>query len=54
MSGVELYDDLLVSVVAKLQKMRDAIELTGFQNSIEVHIVLVLHVVHVYPLLLDN
>jgi hypothetical protein len=54
MSGVELYDDLLVSVVAKLQKMRDAIELTGFQNSIEVHILLALHVVHVYPLLLDN
>jgi hypothetical protein len=34
--------------------MRDAMELTGFQNFVEVHILLALHVVHVYPLLLDN
>jgi hypothetical protein len=53
-SGVELCDDLFVPVVAKLQKMREAMELIGFQNSIEVHILLALHVVHVYPLLFDN
>jgi hypothetical protein len=29
-------------------------ELTSFQNSAEVHILLALHVVHMYPLLLDN
>jgi hypothetical protein len=32
----------------------DAMELTCFKNSIEVHILLALHVVYVYPLLLDN
>jgi hypothetical protein len=53
-SGLELYDDPLVPVVVKLQKVRDAIELTSFQNSIEVHILLTLHVVQVYPLHLDN
>jgi hypothetical protein len=44
-SGVELCDDLLVLVVAKLQKVRYAMELTSFQHSIEVHILLALHVV---------
>jgi hypothetical protein len=53
-SVVELCDDLLVPVVAKLQKMRYAMELIGIQNSVEVHILLALHVVHVYPLLLEN
>jgi hypothetical protein len=53
-SGVELYDDPLVLVVVKLQKVRDAIEFTSFQNSIEVHILLTLHVIQVYPLHLDN
>jgi hypothetical protein len=53
-SGVELCDDLLVPVVAKLQKVRDAMELTSFQNSVEVRILLALHVVQVYPLHLDH
>jgi hypothetical protein len=53
-SGVDLYDGLLVPVVAKLQKVRNAMELTSFQNSVEVHIILALHVVQVYPLHLDN
>jgi hypothetical protein len=44
-SGVELCDDLLVPVVAKLQKVRHATELTSFKNSIEVCILLDLHVV---------
>jgi hypothetical protein len=53
-SGVELYDDLLVPVVAKRQKVGNAMELTSFQNFVEVHILLSLHVVQVYPLYLDN
>jgi hypothetical protein len=44
-SGVELTDDLLIPVVSERQKVRDAMELTSFQNSIEVHILLDLHVV---------
>jgi hypothetical protein len=52
--GVELSDDLLVPIVSEWQKVRDAMELTSFQNSVEVDIVLALHVVHMYPLHRDN
>jgi hypothetical protein len=44
-SEVKLCDDLLIPAVAIGQKVGDAMELTCFQNPIEVHILFVLHVV---------
>jgi hypothetical protein len=53
-SGVELCDDLLVPVVAKRQKVRDAMKFTYFQNPVKGDVLLALHVVQVYPLHRDN
>jgi hypothetical protein len=44
-SRIELYDDLLIPVVPKWQKVRDAMKFTCFKNSVEGDILLALHVV---------
>jgi hypothetical protein len=49
-SSVELGDDFLILVVLKRQKLSDAMELTSFQDPVEVHILLVSHIINVNPL----
>jgi hypothetical protein len=49
-SNVELGDDFLIPVVPKRQKLSDTMELTSFQDPIEVHIPLVPHIINVNPL----
>jgi hypothetical protein len=44
-SGVEFSYDLLILVVMEQQHVGDAMELTSFQNSVEVHVLLALHIV---------
>jgi hypothetical protein len=53
-SGIELYDNLLIPVVPKLQNVRDAIKFTSFKNHVEGGILLALHIVKVNPLHQDN
>jgi hypothetical protein len=48
-SSIELGDDFLILVVPKRHKLSDAMELTSFQDPVEVHIPLVPHIVNVNP-----
>jgi hypothetical protein len=49
-SRVELGDDLLIKVVAELQKIGDTMEITSFNNFVERGIFLPSHVAKVHPL----
>jgi hypothetical protein len=49
-SSIELGDDFLIPVVPNRQKLSDAMELTSFQDLVEVHIPLVPHIINVNPL----
>jgi hypothetical protein len=54
-SGIELCDDLLILVVPKLQKIRDAMKVTSFKNFVESGTLLLPpHIVNVNPLHRDN
>jgi hypothetical protein len=53
-SGVEFGDDLLVSVVPKLERISDTMQVTSFKYPIEVHVLLVPHVFNINILLLDH
>jgi hypothetical protein len=53
-SGIELYDDLLIQVVPKIQKVSGAMKVASFKNSVEGGILLLPHIVNVNPLHRDN
>jgi hypothetical protein len=53
-SGVELSNDLLVPVVPELQQICNSMEGTSLYNPVEVHILLVLHVIYMHKLMLDH
>jgi hypothetical protein len=51
-SGVELGDDFLISVVAKLEQISDTVQVTSFKDPVEVQ--LLPHVFNINILLLDH
>jgi hypothetical protein len=53
-SVVELSDDLLVPVVPELQQICNSMEVTSLWNPVEVHILLVPHVIYMHKLMLDH
>jgi hypothetical protein len=53
-SSIELSNDFLVLVVPKGQKISDAMELTSFHDPVEMHILLVPHIVNVNPLIFHH
>jgi hypothetical protein len=53
-SRVELGDDFFILIVAKLQKVGDAMEITCFNNYVERGILLLPHVIKVDPLHWDD
>jgi hypothetical protein len=53
-SSIELSNDFLVPVVPKGQKISDAMELTSFQDLVEVYVLLVTHVINIDPLMFDH
>jgi hypothetical protein len=53
-SGVELSYDLLIPIVPKLQQLSDLMQVTSLQNPVEVHVLLVPHVININILLLDH
>jgi hypothetical protein len=53
-SRVELSDDLLVLIVLELQQICNPMEVTDFENPVEVHILLVPHIIYIHPLMTDH
>jgi hypothetical protein len=53
-SEVELSDDLLIPVVSKLEQISDTMQVTSLKNSVEVHVLLVPHILNINILLLDH
>jgi hypothetical protein len=53
-SRVELSNDLLVLIMPELQQICNPMEVTGFENLVEVHILLVPHIIYIYPLMTDH
>jgi hypothetical protein len=53
-SEVELSDDLLIPVVSKLEQISDTMQVTSLKNSVEVHVILVPHILNINILLLDH
>jgi hypothetical protein len=53
-SGVELEDNFLISVVPKLEQISDTMQVTRLKNPIEVHVLLVPHILNIHILLLDH
>jgi hypothetical protein len=53
-SGVELRDDFLILVVPKLEQISDTMQVTSHKNPVEVHVLLVPHILNIYILLLDH
>jgi hypothetical protein len=53
-SGVELWDDLLIPVVPKLEQISDTMQVTSLKNPVKVHVLLVPHIPNIHILLLDH
>jgi hypothetical protein len=53
-SGVELEDDFLIPVVAKLEQISDTMQVTGLKNPIKMHVLPVPHILNIHILLLDH
>jgi hypothetical protein len=53
-SGVELRDDFLISVVPKLEQIRDTMQVTSLKNPVKMHVILVSHILNIHILLLDH
>jgi hypothetical protein len=53
-SGVEFGDDFLIPVVPKLQQISDSMQVTNLKYPVEVHILLLPHIINVNPLMIDN
>jgi hypothetical protein len=53
-SGVELEDDFLIPVVAKLEQISATMQVTGLKNPIKMHVVHVPHILNIHILLLDH
>jgi hypothetical protein len=53
-SGVELEDDFLIPVVAKLEQISDTMQVIGLKNPIKMHVLPVPHVLNIHILLLDH
>jgi hypothetical protein len=53
-SRVELSDDLLVPIVPELQQICNPMEVTCFENPVEVHIIRIPHIIYIHPLMTDH
>jgi hypothetical protein len=53
-SGLELRDDFLIPVVPKLEQISDVMQVTSLKNPVEVHVLLVPHILNIHILLLDH
>jgi hypothetical protein len=53
-SGLELRDDLLIPVAPKLEQINDTMQVTSLKNPVEVHVLLVPHILNIHILLLDH
>jgi hypothetical protein len=52
--GVELRGDFLILVVPKLEQISDTMQVTHLKNPVEMHALLVPHILNIHILLLDH